>query len=102
MILVIIQEQPVNIHNDSTMYNKKYLFPALMQPSYALLPATSHPKALEEMQSSHQYAMPKSRFTSIGLKHQIIINQLGIRIQNSMDHRQAISACNHPITDQGN
>ena len=27
----------------------KYLFPALMQPSYALLPATSHPKAIEGM-----------------------------------------------------
>ena len=60
-----------------------------MQPSYALLPATSHPKAVGGMcyaiiKSSHQYAMPKSRFTSIGLKHQIIINQLGIRIQSSM------------------
>ena len=65
--------------NESTMHNNKYLFPALMQPSYALLPATSHPKAVGGMcyaviKSSHQYAMPKSRFTSIRLKHQIIIN----------------------------
>ena len=46
--------------------------------------------------------MLKSRFTLIGLKHQIIINQLGIRIQNGMGCRQAILACNHPITDWGN
>ena len=31
------------------MYNNKVFFPALMQPSYALLPATSHPKAVGGM-----------------------------------------------------
>ena len=34
----------------------KYLFPALMQPSDALLPATSHPKAVGAM----HYAIIKS------------------------------------------
>ena len=51
----------------------KYLFPALMQPSYALLPATSYPKTVEGMcyaktKSSHQSVLPKSKLTLIGLK----------------------------------
>ena len=36
-------KQPVNNHNESTMYNTKHLFPTLMQSSYALQPATSYP-----------------------------------------------------------
>ena len=39
--------QPVNNHK-STMYNYK-IFSALMQPSYALLPGTSYPKAVGGM-----------------------------------------------------
>ena len=110
----------------------KYLFPALMQSSYALLPATSHPKTIGGMcyaiiGSSHQYAMPKSRFTSIGLKapnhHQPIRDwdtkqhglqtsypsmqspncrpgKLDMLSQHAM-YIQAIPACYWPIESQG-
>ena len=40
--------QPVNNHNKSIMYKYK-TFSALMQPSYALLPTTSYPKAVRGM-----------------------------------------------------
>ena len=51
----------------------KYLFAALMQPSYSSLPATSYPKTVggmcyAEIKSSYQCAMPKLKFTSILLK----------------------------------
>ena len=40
--------QSVNNYNKSTLYNYK-IFSALMQPSYALLPATSYPKTVGGM-----------------------------------------------------
>ena len=58
--------QAVNNHNECTMYNNTtFKFPALMQPSYALLPATGYPKTVGGM----CYAMIK--LTSIGLKASI-------------------------------
>ena len=45
-----------------------------MQPSYALLPATSYPK-MEEC------AMPKLELKSIGLKVSLVNNQSGARRQ---------------------
>ena len=72
MILVINYELPVNNHNKNIMYNnKKYLFPALMQPCYAFLPAASHPvggMCYAVIKAHIEYAMPMSRFTLIGLK----------------------------------
>ena len=51
----------------------KHLFPALMQPYYALWPATSYPKTIGGMcyaiiEAHNQCAMLKLKLTSIGLK----------------------------------
>ena len=57
-----------------------------MQPSYALLPATSYPKTVGGM----CYAENTQANTD--------------RVKTKCDHylsRQAILACNHPIIDQG-
>ena len=62
----------------------KYLFPALLQPSYALLPATSHPTAVGGMsyaviEAHIDMLCQKLRFTLIVLKasnhHQPIRDQ---------------------------
>ena len=71
---------------------------ALVQPSYALLPATSYPKTVGRM----CYAIMKAH------TKRVKYNQLPNHRPGTLDmlshhakHRQAIPAWNHPISREG-
>ena len=65
-----------------------------MQPSRALLPATSYPKIVGEM------CFAKIRGDiDIELKHPLVINQSGAGRQTAWDCSHAILACSCPIID---
>ena len=66
-----------------------------MQPSYALMPATSYPKTVGGM----CYAEIGAHIN--GVKHSLVDNQSGTGRQGSMGCRHAIPACSHPIRSQG-
>ena len=67
-----------------------------MQPSYALLPATSSPKTVGGM----CHAKIGTHIDRVN--HPLVNNQSGPERQSSMGCRHAILACSCPIIGQGN